>query len=48
MKELQNLVAEAINVGLCSLLTISDTTWQVERLRSASSSGILAIGVLKT
>lgn len=45
MKELQNLVAEALIVGLCKILTISDTTWQVERPRAASSLGVVATGV---
>ena len=46
MKELQNLVAEALSVGLCSILTTSDTTWKVETPRASSPSGILMMGLL--
>lgn len=45
MKELQNFVAEEPRAGSYNILTTSDTTWQVERPRAASSSGLLAIGL---
>ena len=48
MKELQNLVAEALIVGLLRTLRISETTAQVESPRAARSSGLLARGVEDT
>lgn len=48
MKELQNLVAEALRVGLCSMLTTSETTWHVESLRASRPSGLLSMGLQAT
>ena len=48
MKELQNLVAEALMAGLWRMLRTSETAEQVDRLRAARSSALFPRGLEET